>query len=191
MDSIDNLLIIVQDWDTINSMDSAQTRTKLLMFKVRVLLLLVIVGTVLAGLTAIPIPQGIQMLNRHLGEGTKMETFYPPMAKWITHVYNGVTEVHNEQPFIFYGTDWLAFGHMVIAIAFVGPLIDPVRNKWVVVFGMIASVLVIPWAFIFGPIRGIPFFWQIIDCCFGIAAFIGLWMAYRYINKMEKINSLN
>jgi len=35
-------------------------------------------------------------------------------------------------PFIAYGTDWLAFAHFVIAIAFIGPWRDPVRNVWVV-----------------------------------------------------------
>jgi hypothetical protein len=57
-----------------------------------------------------------------------------------------------------YGTDWLAFAHLVIAIAFLGPLKDPVRNIWVVEFGMIACLLVIPLALICGPIRGIPFY---------------------------------
>ncbi|SCF41963.1 hypothetical protein [Micromonospora mirobrigensis] len=31
-----------------------------------------------------------------------------------------------------YGTDWLAFAHLVLAVAFWGPLRDPVRNVWVV-----------------------------------------------------------
>ena len=30
---------------------------------------------------------------------------------------------------IAYGTDWLAFAHITIAVAFLGPLKDPVRNR--------------------------------------------------------------
>jgi hypothetical protein len=32
----------------------------------------------------------------------------------------------------------IAFAHLAIAIAFIGPYIDPVRNKWVITFGLIA-----------------------------------------------------
>ena len=45
--------------------------------------------------------------------------------------------------FLFYGTDWLAFGHFVIALAFVGGLRDTVRNKWLFTWGMLACVLLI------------------------------------------------
>jgi hypothetical protein len=62
----------------------------------------------------------------------------------------------------------------VIAVAFLGPLKDPIRNIWVVEFGMIACILVIPLALICGHIRGIPFAWQLIDCSFGIFGFIPL-----------------
>ena len=62
--------------------------------------------------------------------------------------------------FVFYGTDWLAFGHIVIAVCFAGVIRDPIKNIWVVEFGMISCVLVIPLALICGHIRGIPFFWR-------------------------------
>jgi hypothetical protein len=42
----------------------------------------------------------------------------------------GVHETGRRFPFVTYGTDWLAFGHFVIALAFVGALRDPVRNRW-------------------------------------------------------------
>jgi hypothetical protein len=88
---------------------------------------------------------------------------------------------------MFYGTDWLAFAHIVIAIAFVGPLRDPVRNIWVVEFGLIACALVIPAALIFGPLRGIPFFWQLIDCSFGVGGFIPLWVTRQQIVRLQTL----
>ena len=73
----------------------------------------------------------------------------------------------------------------MIAIAFVGPFRDPIRNIWVVEFGMIACILVLPTALIFGPIRGIPFFWQLIDCSFGVFGMIPLGLARREIIALE------
>ena len=72
-----------------------------------------------------------------------------------------------------YGYDWLAFAHFVLAILFIGPYRDPVRNIWVIQFGMIACALVIPFAFIAGFYRGIPVGWSVIDCMFGV---IGFWL---------------
>jgi hypothetical protein len=86
-----------------------------------------------------------------------------------------------------YGTDWLAFGHFVIAIAFIGPMRDPVRNIWVIHFGIIACLLIIPYAFIFGAIRGIPIWWRLIDCSFGIFGVIPLLLALRGTNRLEQL----
>jgi hypothetical protein len=58
--------------------------------------------------------------------------------------------------FLAYGTDLLAFAHLVIAVAFIGPHIDPPRNKWAITFGLIACAGVVPMPIIAGPIRGIP-----------------------------------
>jgi hypothetical protein len=90
---------------------------------------------------------------------------------------------------MFYGTDWLAFGHLMIAIAFIGPLRDPVRNIWVVEFGMIACVLVIPAALICGFVRGIPFFWRLIDCSFGVFGIVPLYLAWRLIRRAGAVHT--
>jgi hypothetical protein len=82
------------------------------------------------------------------------------------------TATNAHYPFLAYGTDWLAFAHLVIAVAFIGPYFDPIRNKWVITFGLIACVGVIPLALIAGPIRGIPFGWRLIDCSFGVCGAI-------------------
>lgn len=152
--------------------------------RVRVLLALFMVGLVVSGVTAIPLAREVAFLERVVGEGSPTEAWWPGLAAWISRVHRGVMETSREHPFLFYGTDWLAFGHIVIAISFLGPLRDPVRNLWVIEFGMIACVLVIPWALVFGPIRGIPFFWRLIDCSFGIVGIIPLLLARRYTRQM-------
>ena len=68
------------------------------------------------------------------------------------------------------GTDWLAFGHLVIALFFVGPWRHPVANAWVLKAGLVACAGVIPLALICGPLRGIPFYWRLIDCSFVFSA---------------------
>jgi hypothetical protein len=101
-------------------------------------------------------------------------------------VHQGLNETSIHYPFIFYGTDWLAFAHIMIAVAFIGPLRDPVKNIWVVEFGMIACVLLIPLALICGPIRSIPFFWTLIDSSFGIFGIIPLAIAHRLIRQAAR-----
>ena len=93
-------------------------------------------------------------------------------------------------PFLAYGTDWLAFAHLVIAVAFVGPWRDPVRNRWVVTFGLIACAGVIPLALIAGAVRGIPLYWRLIDCAFGVGGAALLWPCARAIQELEERNGL-
>src|SRR5258708_34956825 len=73
----------------------------------------------------------------------------PGLAHWIVRVRDALRATNAAYPFMAYGTDWLAFGHFMIAVAFIGALRDPVRNVWLFTFGMIACVLVVPYALIF------------------------------------------
>lgn len=68
----------------------------------------------------------------------------------------------------------------MIALAMVGAYRDPVRNQWLFTFGKLACVLVIPWAIVFGQLRGIPFAWRLIDCSFGMLGLIPLFIAERW-----------
>jgi hypothetical protein len=144
------------------------------------------IGLAVSGITAIPLEWGINLLHGLIGPGTLMEQYWPAMSGWIGLTYQAISANAERYPMLFYGTDWLAFAHIVLAIAFIGPLRDPVRNIWVVEFGLIACVLVIPMALIFGPIRQIPFFWQLIDCSFGVFGFIPLWLVRRWIVWLER-----
>jgi hypothetical protein len=150
---------------------------------VRVFIILFIVGLTLSGLSAIPIPWGARLLEAWLGPDTWMARLWPALGIWIGTVARGVGAAVAGYPFLFYGTDWLAFGHIVIALAFLGPLRDPVRYHWIVEWGIIACVLVIPWAMIFGAARGIPFFWRVIDCSFGLGGLVLLLPTYALIRR--------
>ena len=152
--------------------------------RIRCLLVLFTVGLVLSGLTAFPLKVEVDILNGLFGQGSSIENFWPEMARWISRVHEGISEVHQKHLFISYGTDWLAFAHIVIAIAFIGAIRDPVRNIWVVEFAMIACVLVVPFSLIGGGFRGIPMFWRLIDCSFGVIGIAPLWLARRYTRRL-------
>ena len=107
--------------------------------------------------------------------------------KWIVIIRNALHDVYGRYPFMAYGTDWLGFAHIVIAIAFVGPLRHPIRNSWLFTWGMIASVLILPWALIVGEVRDIPMTWRMIDCSFGVFAYLLCWLASRWCREMERI----
>lgn len=114
---------------------------------------------------------------------------YPELIKnWLTKIYIAVKTTNENFPYLSYGTDWLAFAHIILAIFFIGPLINPVKNIFIIQSGIIACILVFPLAFIAGNIRQIPFFWQIIDCSFGFFGAIPLIWCYYLTMKLEKIS---
>lgn len=152
--------------------------------QVRIILIFFITGLVLSGITAFPIQWQLTLAQ----EWITSWGWNNVLSRWLDYVYRGVMESYGKYPFIAYGTDWLAFAHLVIAVVFIGPLRDPVRNIWVIEFGMIACLGVFPLALIAGNIREIPFFWQLIDCSFGVVGGILLYWCYRKIKLMEKVS---
>src|SRR5215471_1360362 len=150
--------------------------------RIRLLLTLFILGLVFSGLTAFPLETELRLLRSFLAiDPTASPGTYTGLHQWIATVAAALEETYSKYPFIAYGTDWLAFAHLAIAVAFIGPLRDPVRNIWVVTFGLIACAGVIPLALIAGPLRHIPLYWRFIDCSFGLFGAIPLWLARRDI----------
>jgi hypothetical protein len=143
-----------------------------------------IVALALSGLTAVP----LEWLTGLLAHWTA--PVGGPLHEWAQHAADAVAHVGGTYPMLFYGTDWLAFAHIVIALAFVGPYRDPVRNRWVIEWGLWCCLLVLPLAFLWAPVRGIPFFWRCVDASFGVFGAIPLWLVLRRIDKLEKATSL-
>ena len=152
--------------------------------RIKILLIFFIVSLVLSGLTAFPLETELKWLSAFCTKGTSWA------CHWIYECYYAVKTTNEQFPFLSYGTDWLAFSHVVIAVAFIGPLVNPVRNIWVIQFGMIACIMVFPLALIAGHFREIPLLWRLIDCSFGVIGFIPLWLCYRYIRKLEIIQTI-
>ena len=145
-----------------------------------------VVGLALSGATALPIPTQLAIAVRVLGEDLRAGGFVPDaMAVWLQTLRDGIRTTEAAAPFMFYGTDWLAFGHFAIAVAFVGALRDPLRNRWLFQYGMWICAAVPVWALVCGPIRGIPFWWRLVDASFGIVGFVPMWMCDRWIRTLE------
>ena len=143
-----------------------------LLFKYRVLLAGFIVGVVLAGATAFPLTWEIALLAKWL---TNAPIQVPGLTAWVVKVSAGLTQTDARFPFLAYGTDWLAFAHLMIAIAYIGPWREPARNRWVLEWGLICCAGVLPLAIICGPIRGIPWGWTLVDCAFSLVGAPVLW----------------
>ena len=144
-------------------------------------------GLVISGATAIPLLSELNLLTRWFGmEAQTSATATSQLARWLLTAREALQDTAAQHPLLFYGTDWLAFGHFVIAVAFIGGLRDPVRNRWLFDFGLIACAMVIPFALIFGAVRGIPFWWRLIDCSFGVAGAIPLWYCRKWSLLIER-----
>ncbi len=157
--------------------------------RIKSLTWLFIIGLVLSGATAIPLEVELDWLVDFTGARQLVEApaspAAPAWAVWLVKVHSALHDTTAKYLFMAYGTDWLAFGHFVIALAFVGALRDPVRNVWLYTFGMIACVLVIPYALVCGGVRGIPIWWRLIDCSFGLLGFVPLWLCRKWVRDLQ------
>lgn len=150
---------------------------------IRRLMIFFILALFFSGLTAIPIDIELSVLTKIISK----ESF---VHVWLQKVLSAYQQVKKDYPFLLYGYDWLAFAHFILAILFVGPYRDPVKNIWVIEFGMIACVLIFPLAFIAGNSRGIPLGWQLIDCSFGFFGFIPLYNCHNKIKLLSQNQQL-
>ena len=154
----------------------------------RVVLVLFIIGLILSGITAFPLQSELSAVADLRGlERVSVTDTSNGFDHWILTVRDGLQDSYSRHPWLAYGTDWLAFAHIAIAIFFIGPLVDPVRNVWVLKTGLIACVLVIPLALICGPLRQIPFGWRLIDCSFGVFGAIPLCYWLRLTRTLETL----
>jgi hypothetical protein len=153
---------------------------------IRIWLSLFIAGLILSGITAFPLEHETAWLAAIL---TDHPVLPAGIIQWIDRVHQALYDDSLRAPFLAYGTDWLAFAHLVLAAAFIGPLIDPVRNKWVLQFGLIACAGVLALALIAGPARGIPLPWRLIDRSFGVFGAFPLLIALRKTVLIESIGA--
>ena len=135
----------------------------------------------MSGATAIPLETETGWLVRLFGGAERGGN----VTEWLVRVRDALHETNARFPFIAYGGDWLAFGHFAIALAFVGAWRHPVRNRWLFDFGLMACALVVPYALVCGAARGIPLWWRLVDCSFGVFGAVPLWLCRRWALELE------
>lgn len=166
----------------------ASSHKRVLMFKlltqIRTLTLLFIIVLVISGITVFPLYTEIKWILK-----TNILSEDSAVRVWLIKVSECIIQTRKQFPFLFYGFDWLAFAHLVIAFLFIGVYQHPVRNRWIVQWAMISCVAVLPLAFFAGTIRGIPLFHILIDCSFGVIGLIPLYFIQIKINKLKKYRS--
>jgi hypothetical protein len=150
-----------------------------LIVKIRLMILFFMVALILSGVTAFPVETELNWLLRH-------PSLIPSFAQvWLQKVYAALADTNARYPMLAYGYDWLAFAHIVIALAFIGPFKDPVKNVWIIDWAMLTCIAIIPLAFIAAPIRHIPYYHVLIDCSFGIIGLIPLFICKCWINRLK------
>ena len=148
--------------------------------KIKTAIIITIIGLLLNGISAVPLRTELNIL---LSNPQVLPKF---LSDWWTYVAHGLNETTAHYAFMRYGFDWLAFAHLLIAIAFIGPLKDPIKNEWVIQWGMIASGLSVLMAFGWERVRSIPVWWSLIDALIAIAAFLVLWFCNKWIKQLKK-----
>lgn len=143
---------------------------------IRIHLILFISLLAISGITAFPIQTEIDFMMNHI------DSFPPFLRDWIESLYH---DIHNTPSVMFYGTDWLAFAHIIIGLFFIPVYLNPEKYKINLQIGIAACFLVFPLAFVCGPIRNIPFFHQLIDCSFGVFGSAYLYFILRKIKNLK------
>lgn len=153
--------------------------------QIRIAVGIIILGLVISGVTAFPLLHELNLLAVLAtgGAGTDPE-LYHGLLHWILKVREGLEVTYARYPFVAYGTDWLAFAHLTIALFFLLPWRDPARYAGVLKVGVAASLGVIPLAMICGHLREIPVGWRWIDCMFGILCLPPLCFALRKLRRL-------
>ncbi len=150
----------------------------------RIWLVLFSAALIASGLTAIFAREGLRLLAPLYGQGSILASLWPSMAAWLSLVHQAVEETYDKYPFLAYGYDWLAFGHFIISIPFLMAVRDPLKQSWVMPYGISACIAVLPFALLFGALRGIPLFWRGVDTLFGVGGLVVLLILRRQLKAL-------
>ncbi|MDA0659541.1 MAG: hypothetical protein O3C60_11945 [Planctomycetota bacterium] len=155
----------------------------------RFVLALFMLALIVSGVTAFPLRWELNVLASWMGIRAEADpASLSGLAYWIAYVRSGLERSYDAYPFLAYGTDWLAFAHIVIALFFVGPLQEPTRYDWSLISGIVACLGVVALALICGPLRGIPIYWRCVDCLFGVVGIIPLIYCLLISRRLKAMN---
>lgn len=155
--------------------------------RVQVLLLLFIVILVGGGLTMLFLKSELALLAAKAAAPGSMLQTYPALAQTIVSAHQGVSDVYANYAGFAYCMDWLGLFHILLAIFFLKPLINPEGHDWIIHAGIIISVLITFMPFLSGSFRGIPLYWQLSDGSLGVVCLIDLWFCAKYLKELNSL----
>lgn len=132
--------------DTITALSAGSSRDLVI---IRRWLLFFLLSLLVSGLTAFPIETLLGFAVHHWPGYAKQTALY----NWMATVYQAVQSTNLQYPYLAYGTDSLAFAHILFTILFAGA------------------------------VRGIPVYWRLLDTSFGIIGAIPLWIIRKKIQS--------
>ncbi|MEJ1972581.1 MAG: hypothetical protein WDM96_09020 [Lacunisphaera sp.] len=145
-----------------------------------------VAGLVVSGLTAFPLLTELRLLAALLGIAHPADhAQFTGLQHWIARVLFALEQNQHDFPFIAYGTDWLAFGHLCIAVFFIRPWLKPLESDWVLQCGLVCCAAVVPTALIAGQVRGIPLYWRLVDSSFGVIGALPLLYCLKLTRRMR------
>ena len=161
-------------------------RNQNLLIRYRISLGFFIGGLLLSGFLVFAFEPETAFLNRLFGinAGVDPTSFFYQPRLFISSLHYIVHDTYMRYPVLGYNTDWLGFGHFVIAAFFVLPFLNPVRYRALLHVGLVACGGVIVVALISGSIHHILFFWTALDCILGIAGAIPLLYCLHLTGKI-------
>lgn len=160
-------------------------QTSGLLTRIRLCLALLMAGLLLKGLAGFPLlreSQALLDLLAHFGAGT-------PLFDWILRVHLALAATATTAPFLALSTDTLALANILFALLFLGPYRDPLRNRWVINFGLLTCVGMLLLIVIAGPLRGIPLFWRYLDASITLLYTLPLLLCRHYLHLLDHIDS--
>ena len=159
-----------------------QDEEKMILSRIRKWIAAFMVLLMLSGITAFPVQTELHFLLHH-------QNFIPDFfIPWLSIISEAIDTTAEKYPYLLYGYDWLAYSHIIIALFFIGVYRNPIQNAWVLRIGMVACLGIFILAAVCGQIRGIPFFWTLIDCSFGVFGIIPLLIVQKQIGKLEEFH---
>src|SRR5947208_12523934 len=130
-----------------------------MLLRYRIALGIFMAGLVLSGISALPLQWELSILNRWLGNAEQAAfSNHVRLHDFISNVHSAIEQTYAQFPFFGYGTDWLAFGHFVIAGFFVLPFMDPIRYRAILQVRLAACAAAIALAPTPAPIPPTPLF---------------------------------
>ena len=161
-------------------------RNRNLLIRYRISIGFFIVALLLSGFIVFTFEPETALLNRLFGinGGIDPTSFFYQPRLFISSLHYIVHDTYTRYPVLAYNTDWLGFGHFVIAAFFVLPFLNPVRYRAVLYVGLMACGGVIVVGLISGALHHVLFFWTALDCSFGIIGAIPLLYCLRLTDKI-------